>query len=82
MPESTTATRQGLDKDSAYLAIEDQVLPRLLPDALYEAKMWRNTSLSNTAAAPRDLDGAEASAPKIARAGALIFGRNKQLRGF
>jgi hypothetical protein len=40
------ATRQGLDKDSAYLAIEDQVLPRLLPDALYEAKIGKQIKVS------------------------------------
>ena len=33
------ATRQGLDKDTAYANIEATVLPRLLPDALYEAKI-------------------------------------------
>ena len=33
------ATRQGLDKDTAYANIETTVLPRLLPDALYEAKI-------------------------------------------
>jgi hypothetical protein len=33
------ATRQGLDKDTAYANIEETVLPRLLPDALYESKI-------------------------------------------
>ena len=33
------AHRQGLDKDSAYAQIETQLLPRLLPDALYQAKI-------------------------------------------
>lgn len=33
------ATRQGLDQDTAYANIEETVLPRLLPDALYEAKI-------------------------------------------
>lgn len=33
------ARRQGLDKDTAYANIEETVLPRLLPDALYDAKI-------------------------------------------
>jgi hypothetical protein len=33
------ATRQGLDQDTAYANIERTVLPRLLPDALYDAKI-------------------------------------------
>ena len=33
------AKRQGLDKDTAYARVEETVLPRLLPDALYDAKI-------------------------------------------
>jgi hypothetical protein len=33
------ARRQGLDKDTAYANIEETVLPRILPDALYDAKI-------------------------------------------
>ncbi len=33
------AHRQGLDQDTAYTNIEQTVLPRLLPDALYDAKI-------------------------------------------
>ena len=33
------ARRQGIDKDSAYAKVEETVLPRLLPDALYDAKI-------------------------------------------
>lgn len=33
------AERQGLDKDTAYAKIEETILPRLLPDALYDQKI-------------------------------------------
>jgi hypothetical protein len=33
------ALRQGLDKDTAYAKVEETVLPRLLPDALYDTKI-------------------------------------------
>jgi len=44
------ATRQGLDKDSAYVAIAEQLEPRLLPDALYEAKIGKQVKVSEAEA--------------------------------
>ncbi len=40
------AHRQGLDKDSAYAQVETQLLPRLLPDALYQAKIGKMIKVS------------------------------------
>ena len=44
------AQRQGLDKDSAYVAIAEQLEPRLLPDALYEAKIGKQVKVSEAEA--------------------------------
>src|SRR5262245_61485855 len=41
------AQRQGLDKDTAYAKIEEQVLPRLLPDALYDTKISSQVKASD-----------------------------------
>ena len=40
------ARRQGLDKDTAYASIEKTVLPRILPDALYDAKISQQVKAS------------------------------------
>ncbi len=40
------AHRQGLDKDSAYALVETQLLPRLLPDALYQQKIGKMIKVS------------------------------------
>lgn len=39
--------RQGLDKDTAYAKVEETILPRLLPDALYDAKISAQVKASD-----------------------------------
>lgn len=41
------AKRQGLDKDTAYAKVEETILPRLLPDALYDAKISAQVKASD-----------------------------------
>lgn len=41
------AKREGLDKDTAYAKVEETVLPRLLPDALYDEKISAQVKASD-----------------------------------
>jgi hypothetical protein len=41
------ARRQGLDKDTAYAKVEETVLPRILPDALYDSKISAQVKASD-----------------------------------
>ncbi len=44
------AVRKGLDKDSAYSKIEGEILPRILPDALYDRKIGAVAKVSESEA--------------------------------
>jgi len=47
---AAAGARAGFDKDSAYAKIESDALPRLLPDALYEAHIGSSVKVSESEA--------------------------------